>query len=100
MILLYFQSHGAYLFRQGCVLHSRSWVPDPWQVCPPFCGGGLLQSLTRLNIPPPQDLVQLDTAVQVLQPPLTEKEQGLNKTCANVRTWEAEKPYITMRFDL
>lgn len=59
------------------MLHSKSWVLDPWQVCPPFCGVGLLQSLVRLNIPPPQDLVQLETAVQELQPPLTEKEQGL-----------------------
>jgi hypothetical protein len=42
---------------------------DPGHVAPPFEGGGLLQSLLRAWVPPPQVLVQVDQLPQTPQFP-------------------------------
>ena len=80
------------------MLHNSCWVPGPWQGCPPFCGRGLLQSLTRLNNPPPQGLLQLETGVQELQPPSTVWKRTRN-VILSCETYMIRNLSLTVGFD-
>ena len=58
-------SHG-----HSSMLQVSVWDASPEHWAPPFAGAGLLHSLVRVQLPPPQVLLQGEKELQVPQPPL------------------------------
>ena len=51
------------------MLQLSNWVASPKHSAPPYAGTGLLHSLVRVWLPPPQVLLQVEKELQDPQPP-------------------------------
>ena len=60
-----------YIPGQVAVLHGTVSDDAPSQFAPPCAGAGLLQSLSLVFIPPPQDLLHGSNEPHLLYPPFT-----------------------------